>query len=60
MDMLAAIKGCPRDLPDSRTAAAALPAPEAADDRLERRLAAALWGAAPRPGPRVRTVCSGR
>lgn len=60
MDMLAAIKGCDRDLPDNGTVAAGLPVPNAADDDLERRLAIALWGAAPRPRPRVRTVCSGR
>lgn len=57
MDMLAAIKGCVPTLGDGRPATGAAPATVAADDPVERRLAAALWGAAPRPRPRVRTVC---
>lgn len=59
MDLLAAIKGCDPILEDSRPAARSVPGPEAADDPVERRLAAALWGATPRPRPRVRTVCPG-
>lgn len=58
MDMLAAIKGCARDLPaDGAVEAGLAAALGTPDDPLERRLAAALWGAAPRPRPRVRTVC---
>lgn len=57
MDLLAAIKACDPTLGDTRPAADPAPGPDAAGDPVERRLAAALWGATPRPRPRVRTVC---
>lgn len=57
MGMLAAINGCAPPLGDARPAAGPGSGPDAAGDPVERRLAAALWGTAPRPRPRVRTVC---